>query len=179
MRASDLAREFGTPLVVYCRGTVLARAHAYASVDPEALVVYGTKAFPNVALMRLLALEGLGADVSTCGELEFALRAGVPAERLIFHGNNKSDEELRAAAAVGALVVLDSLEEVARAREAGVHTVLVRLTPGIEGRRITRSEQRTPNRSSASGPTTPLLPCATRLGPASMWQDCTCTSVRS
>jgi diaminopimelate decarboxylase len=132
MRASDLAREFGTPLVVYCRGTVLARAHAYASVDPEALVVYGTKAFPNVALMRLLALEGLGADVSTRGELEFALRAGVPAERLIFHGNNKSDEELHAAAAVGALVVLDSLEEVARAREAGVHTVLVRLTPGIE-----------------------------------------------
>jgi diaminopimelate decarboxylase len=132
MRASDLAREFGTPLVVYCRSTVLARARAYASVDPEALVVYGTKAFPNVALMRLLAAEGLGADVSTRGELEFALRAGVPAERLVFHGNNKSDEELRAAAAAGALVVLDSLEEVARAREAGVHTVLVRLMPGIE-----------------------------------------------
>jgi diaminopimelate decarboxylase len=132
VRASALAREFDTPLVVYCRNTVLARAHAYARVDPEALVVYGTKAFPNVALMRLLAAEGLGADVSTRGELEFALRAGVPADRLVFHGNNKSDEELHAAAAVGALVVLDSLEEVGRAREAGVHTVLVRLTPGIE-----------------------------------------------
>jgi diaminopimelate decarboxylase len=132
MRASGLAREFGTPLVVYCRETVLARAQAYARVDPDALVVYGTKAFPNVALMRLLAASGLGADVSTRGELEFALRAGIPGERLVFHGNNKADEELRAAAASGALVVLDSLEEVGRAKAAGVRTVLVRLTPAIE-----------------------------------------------
>jgi diaminopimelate decarboxylase len=132
MRASGLAREFGTPLVVYCRETVLARAQAYARVDPDALVVYGTKAFPNVALMRLLAASGLGADVSTRGELEFALRAGIPGERLVFHGNNKADEELRAAAASGALVVLDSLEEVGRAKAAGVRTVLVRVTPGIE-----------------------------------------------
>ncbi len=132
MRASALAREFGTPLVVYCRATVLARARAYARVDPEALVVYGTKAFANVAILRLLAAEGLGADVSTLGELEFALRAGIPGDRLVFHGNNKSDEELRAAANAGALVVLDALEEIGRARTAGVRSVLVRLTPGIE-----------------------------------------------
>jgi diaminopimelate decarboxylase len=132
VRASALAREFGTPLVVYCRETVLAHARAYARVDPDALIVYGTKAFPNVALMRLLAADGLGADVSTRGELEFALRAGVPGDRLVFHGNNKSDEELGAAATAGALVVLDSVEEVGRAKEAGVRTVLVRLTPGIE-----------------------------------------------
>jgi diaminopimelate decarboxylase len=132
VRASALAREFGTPLVVYCRETILARARAYAGVDPEALVVYGAKAFPNVALMRLLAGEGLGADVSTRGELEFALRAGIEGDRLVFHGNNKSDDELRAAASACAFVVLDSLEEVERAREAGVGTVLVRLTPGIE-----------------------------------------------
>jgi diaminopimelate decarboxylase len=132
VRATELAREFGTPLVAYCRDTVLARARAYARVDPDALVVYGTKAFPNVALLRLLAAEGLGADVSTAGELEFALRAGIAAERLVFHGNNKSDDELRAAAAAGALVVLDALEEIARAKDAGVGRVLVRLTPGIE-----------------------------------------------
>jgi diaminopimelate decarboxylase len=129
---SALAREFGTPLVVYCRDTVLARARAYARVDPEALVVYGTKAFANVAMLRLLAAEGLGADVSTLGELEFALRADVPGDRLVFHGNNKSDEELRAAAAAGALVVLDALEEIDRAKDAGAARVLVRLTPGIE-----------------------------------------------
>jgi diaminopimelate decarboxylase len=131
-RASALADEFGTPLVVYCRDTLLARARAYARVDPGALVVYGTKAFPNVALLRLFASEGLGADVSTRGELEFALRAGVPGERLLFHGNNKSDEELRSAVEAGALVVLDSLEEIARAKAAGVERVLIRVTPGIE-----------------------------------------------
>jgi diaminopimelate decarboxylase len=132
VRVSALASEFGTPLVVYCRDTALARARAYARVDPEALVVYGTKAFPNVALLRLLAAEGLGADVSTLGELEFALRAGLGGERLVFHGNNKSDDELRAAGDAGALVVLDSHEEIERARAAGVATVLIRLTPGIE-----------------------------------------------
>jgi diaminopimelate decarboxylase len=132
VRASALAEEYGTPLVVYCRETVLARARAYARVDPEALVVYGTKAFPNVALLRLLAGEGLGADVSTRGELEFALRAGVPGDRIVFHGNNKSNEELGAAAAAGALVVLDALDEGDRARAAGVETVLIRVTPGIE-----------------------------------------------
>ncbi|MDX6386926.1 MAG: diaminopimelate decarboxylase [Gaiellaceae bacterium] len=130
--AAALAEEFGTPLVVYCRETVLAQARAYARVDPGLIVVYGTKAFPNVALMRLLAAEGLGADVSTGGELEFALRANVPGERIVFHGNNKSDDELRAAADAQAFVVLDALEEVARARAAGVAQVLVRVTPGIE-----------------------------------------------
>ncbi len=132
VRASALADEYGTPLVVYCRDTVLARSRAYARVDPGALVVYGTKAFPNVALLRLLAAEGLGADVSTRGELEFALHAGVPGDRIVFHGNNKSDEELGAAAGAGALVVLDALDEAARARAAGVATVLIRFTPGIE-----------------------------------------------
>jgi len=132
VRASALASEFGTPLLVYCRNTVLARARAYARVDPDVLVVYGTKAFPNVALLELFAAEGLGADVSTLGELEFARRAGIVGERLVFHGNNKSDDELRAAADAGALLVLDALEEIERARAAGVRSALIRLTPGIE-----------------------------------------------
>jgi diaminopimelate decarboxylase len=132
VRASAFAEEFGTPLLVYCRETILARARAYTGVDHDALVVYGTKAFPNVALLRLLAAEGLGADVSTRGELEFALRAGVRGERILFHGNNKSDEELQAAAEAGAIVVIDALDEVARAKAAGVRTVLVRVTPGID-----------------------------------------------
>jgi diaminopimelate decarboxylase len=132
VRASAFAEEFGTPLLVYCRETILARVRAYTGVDHDALVVYGTKAFPNVALLRLLAAEGLGADVSTRGELEFALRAGVRGERILFHGNNKSDEELQAAAEAGAIVVIDALDEVARAKAAGVRTVLVRVTPGID-----------------------------------------------
>src|SRR5919201_1446040 len=110
LRSSALADEFGTPLVVYCEQTLQEAARAYRRAAPGALVVYGTKAFPNVALMRLLAAEGLGADVSTLGELAFALRAEVPPERLVVPGNNKSDAELRAAAEAGARhVVLDAL----------------------------------------------------------------------
>jgi diaminopimelate decarboxylase len=130
---ADLAAEFGTPLVVYCEQTIRARAQAYRQAAPDALVVYGSKAFPNVAIMRLLAEEGVGADVSTLGELRFAQEAGVRPERLVVHGNNKSDEELRAAAeADAAFVVLDSVEELGRARSAGVARMLARVTPGIE-----------------------------------------------
>ena len=131
MEASELVAEHGTPLVVYCRETLVAQARAYRAIDPDALVAFGVKAFPNVAVLRLFREEGLGADVSTLGELEFALRAGLRGERLLFHGNNKSDEELEASAAAGALVVLDAQDEVARAARAGARRVLLRLTPGV------------------------------------------------
>src|SRR5881409_51633 len=103
--AEGLAADHGTPLLVYCEETIRAQARAYREAAPEALVVYGTKAFPNVGILRLLAEEGIGADVSTLGELAFAREAGIPPDRLVVHGNNKSDEEL--AAARDALVVLD------------------------------------------------------------------------
>jgi diaminopimelate decarboxylase len=132
LRASALADEHGTPLLVYSEETIRAQAHAYREAAPNALIVYGTKAFANVELMRVLADEGVGADVSTAGELAFALEAGVPGERILFHGNNKSDDELRAAAVVDAHVVLDAPDEPKRAAAAGVRRVLVRLTPGVE-----------------------------------------------
>jgi diaminopimelate decarboxylase len=130
--ATELARDFGTPVVVYDEETIRACARAYRSSAPDASVVYGTKAFPNVAVMRVLAEEGIGADVSTLGELRFAQAAGIAGDKLVVHGNNKSDDELAAAAKLDALVVVDSLEEVARAREAGVQRTLIRFTPGIE-----------------------------------------------
>jgi diaminopimelate decarboxylase len=132
VRASELAREFGTPLVVYDETTVRHHARAYAEAAPGALVAYGTKAFPSVAVLALLAAEGFGADVSTVGELEFALRAGVPGERLVIHGNNKEDELLRRAIDARALIVLDSLDELTRAQAAGGARFLLRVTPGIE-----------------------------------------------
>jgi len=133
IRFSDLAAEYGTPLVVYDEATILSSVHAYRAAAPDALLVYGVKAFPNAAVLRLLADEGVGADVSTLGELELALRAGMPGERLIVHGNNKSDEELAAAAgAEAAFVVVDALDEVERAAQAGVRRILVRVTPGVE-----------------------------------------------
>ena len=64
-------------------------------VGPDALLVYGSKAFPNVAVQRLLAEEGFGADVASLGERELARRAGVPGERGVVHGNNKTDAESR------------------------------------------------------------------------------------
>ena len=130
--ASGLARRFGTPLVVYDEATLRAQARAYRTSAADALIVYGTKAFPSVALLRLLAEEGLGADVSTVGELEFARRAGITGDRLVVHGNNKEDELLRLAAAGDALLVVDSLGEAERANAAGVRRTLVRVTPGIE-----------------------------------------------
>jgi diaminopimelate decarboxylase len=130
--AQRLADEHGTPLLVLCEQTLRAQARAYREAAPDALVVYGTKALPSVALLRLFAEEGLGADVSTLGELAFAQRAGLDGERLVVHGNNKSDEELAAAAEAGALVVVDALDEVERAVAAGVERALVRVTPGIE-----------------------------------------------
>jgi diaminopimelate decarboxylase len=130
--APELADAHGTPLLAYCEGTIRGQVRAYRDAAPGARVVYGTKAFANVALLRLLAEEGAGADVSTLGELAFAQAAGVSGERIVFHGNNKSEEELRAAAQVGALVVLDASGEAKAAAAAGVRRVLVRLTPGVE-----------------------------------------------
>jgi diaminopimelate decarboxylase len=130
--AGQLADEHGTPLLVYCERTIRNRVREYREAAPGALVVYGTKAFANVALLQLLTEEGAGADVSTLGELAFARAAGMPGDRLVFHGNNKSEEELRAAGEAGALVVLDTPGEAGTAAAAGVRRVLARLTPGVE-----------------------------------------------
>ena len=146
---TDLAERFGTPLVVYGEAALRERARLFQRAAPNALVVYGTKAFPNVAVMRLLAEEGIGADVSTLGELAFARRAGIEGERLLVHGNNKSDEELSAAADAGARVVVDALDEPARAAAAGVRAILVRVTPGVEAE--THEAIRTGHRGSKFG----------------------------
>src|SRR5438309_237852 len=97
-RLSALADDHGTPLVVYCEETLHARAREYRQAAPEARILYSVKAFPNVELLRLFAEAGLGAEVSALGELAFARRAGVAGEAVVLDGNNKADEELRAAA---------------------------------------------------------------------------------
>jgi diaminopimelate decarboxylase len=130
--ASELVREFGTPLVVYDEETLRSQARAYLAAAPGALVVYGTQAFPSIAVLKLFAEESVGADVSTAGELEFALRAGILGAQLVIHGNNKEDELLQRATEVGALIVLDSLDELERARALGGSRFLIRVTPGIE-----------------------------------------------
>jgi len=131
--ATRLAAEYGTPLLVYDERTMLEAARAYRAAAPNAFIAYGVKAFPNVSVLELLGREGMGADVATLGELTIALRAGFLGERLVVHGNNKSVEELDAAARADAwLVVLDAPDEIALAADAGVKRVLVRTTPGVE-----------------------------------------------
>jgi diaminopimelate decarboxylase len=129
---SSLADIHGTPLVVYCEQTLRTRARAYREAAPDATVLYSVKAFPNVALLSIFAEEGLGAEASTLGELAYARAAGIGGDTIVLDGNNKSDEELRAGAEAGCLVVLDAPGDVERAAAAGVERVLVRVTPGID-----------------------------------------------
>ncbi|HEV3367123.1 MAG TPA: hypothetical protein VG054_06620, partial [Acidimicrobiales bacterium] len=93
MDVIDLAERFGTPLFVYDEAHLRARCRDAVEAWGDG-VAYATKAFLCVAMARLANEEGMYLDVSTGGELHVALLAGVPAERLVLHGNNKSDEEL-------------------------------------------------------------------------------------
>jgi len=131
--ASGLAERFGTPLVVYCEQTLRGQAQSFReAVGRDGRLFYGTKAFPNVALLRLLREEGVGADVASAGELAFARAAGLEGRELVVHGNNKDEVLLREAAGDGAPVVLDAPDEVELASAAGVREVLVRVTPGVD-----------------------------------------------
>ena len=131
--ASELAERFGTPLVVYCEETIRERARAFtAAVGEGGRVFYGTKAFANVALLRLLREEGVGADVASSGELAFARAAGLTGPELVVHGNNKGTALLREAAGERACVVLDARDEAELAADAGVEQALVRVTLGVD-----------------------------------------------
>ena len=131
--AEELADGFGTPLVVYCEETIRRQARALrTAAGPQGRVFYGTKAFPSVAVLRLLHDEDVGADVASAGELAFARRAGLSGAEIVVHGNNKDEALLRAAAAEDAPVVLDSPDEPALAAAAGVRRVLVRVTLGVD-----------------------------------------------
>jgi diaminopimelate decarboxylase len=132
----DLADRYGTPLFVYDEAHLRARCReAVAAFGPG--VNYATKAFLCKAMARLAYDEGMNLDVSTGGEYHVARAAGVPAARLVLHGNNKSVDELRVALADGVgRIVVDSFDELDRleglADGVAQPTVLVRVTPGVE-----------------------------------------------
>ena len=130
--AAALADEFGTPLVVYCEETLRNRARSLKAAVAGGHVAFGTKAFANVAVLRLLREEGIGVDVASAGELAFVRAAGFQGEEIVVHGNNKDDSFLRDAAGEGATVVLDAPDEAALAVAAGVRRVLVRVTLGVD-----------------------------------------------
>lgn len=139
--AVELARLYGTPLYVLDEGRVRARCREYTEAlkeaYPKGLIVYAGKALMTMGLCRIIAEEGLGLDVVSGGELYTALKAGFPAERIFFHGNNKSDEELALAVDAGVgRVVIDNLGELERLEAAAASrgkavSVLLRVTPGV------------------------------------------------
>jgi len=131
VRAAELAEQFGTPLVVYCEETLRKQARALLAAT-GGRVAYGTKAFPNVAVLRLLRAEGVGADVASAGELAFARAAGLTGDELVVHGNNKEESFLAEAAHLDATVVLDAPDEARLAADAGAERVLVRVTLGVD-----------------------------------------------
>ena len=135
----ELAAEFGTPLFVYDEAHLRARcAQAVAAFGPG--VNYATKAFLCTAMAALAVEEGMNLDVSTGGEYAVARAAGVPADRLVLHGNNKSTEELRVAMSEGVgRIVVDSFDEldriialVGQGVPADTPELYVRITPGVE-----------------------------------------------
>jgi diaminopimelate decarboxylase len=139
---TDLVAEFGTPLVIYEEKSIRDQCRRYMEAFREHTedfeVIYASKAFSSVAVTQLVLDEGLSIDVSSGGEYHVAKVAGFPAERIFFHGNNKTRDELKYALSGGVgHVVVDSLQEVALLDELAAargerQRVLLRITPGIE-----------------------------------------------
>ncbi|MBC3986604.1 diaminopimelate decarboxylase [Streptomyces sp. AC536] len=134
-----LAEEFGTPAYVLDESDFRARCRAWhQAFGGEADVFYAGKAFLSRAVVRWLHEEGLNLDVCSAGELATALAAGMPAERIALHGNNKSTEEIRRAVEAGVgRIVLDSFQEIVRVahiaeRLGKRQRVQIRVTVGVE-----------------------------------------------
>ncbi|UOF89884.1 diaminopimelate decarboxylase [Fodinisporobacter ferrooxydans] len=142
VEAVELAKQFGTPLYVYdeqlLRDNCRAYIHAFQQSGMKFQVTYASKAFCTMAMCKLVEQEGLGLDVVSGGELHTAVQAGFPVERIHFHGNNKSLEEISYALdiGIGTFIVdnfyeLQVLEHLAAEKEKSCH-VMLRITPGVE-----------------------------------------------
>ncbi|HKW59282.1 MAG TPA: diaminopimelate decarboxylase [Candidatus Dormibacteraeota bacterium] len=133
----ELAQRHGTPLYVYDEATVRQRASEYvAAMGGAGQVLYSAKAFASPKFLRVVAEEGLGLDVVSAGELHLALKSGFPRERVHFLGNNKSLDDVRAAYAAGATIVIDGDHEFdllgAVVPEGKRAPVMLRISPGVK-----------------------------------------------
>jgi len=139
---AEIARQIGTPFYVYSLDEVTSRYAAYERAFPGALICYAYKANSNLTLCRRLARCGAGADVVSGGELYIALRAGVPAQRIVFNGNGKTQHEIAYALESGVLALnVDSAEELAlvaemardlAAEKGRMAPIAVRVNPDID-----------------------------------------------
>jgi len=137
-----LAQKYGTPCYIFSENIIRKKCRQYTSafskrnIDFE--VIYAGKAFLVKAMCNILKEEGLSLDVSSGGELYTALSAGFPPEKIFFHGNNKSQEEIEFALKekVGTMMVdseyeLDLIDQIAESLNTKVKIIL-RVTPGID-----------------------------------------------
>ncbi len=140
---TELAAEYGTPLYVMDEDLIrnnLRRFHESFKkyYDGKGEVHFASKAFCCLEMCRLVASEGDGLDAVSIGELYTAVKAGFPMEKVGFHGNNKTDEELRFAIEHGVgHIIVDNLSELSRlekiAKDMGVKArIMFRLKPGID-----------------------------------------------
>ncbi len=134
----EIAEEVGTPTYVYSFDTLTRRVRTYRQAFPHALIAYAYKANATPAILAHLAHLDCGADVVSLGELQAALAAGVPPDKIVVNGNAKSDALLLLAARAGVRALnLDAREEIPRAAWAAQTvgrplTVNVRINPGID-----------------------------------------------
>ncbi len=137
----ELAKEYGTPLVVYDVSQIRNQIRAFKKVFEEEqvnyAVSYASKAFASIAIYQVANEEGAYTDVVSAGELYTAMKANFPMERVSFHGNNKSKEELEMAVKnhVGKIMIdnfyeIDLLRQVLEEQDSEIN-VMLRITPGI------------------------------------------------
>lgn len=137
----DLIKEFGSPLYILDEVTLRTACQQYRQAfeqyyPGEALVMYASKAWNCLAVCAIAIQEGLAIDVVSGGELLTARHAGAHPDKLYFHGNNKSRNELQQGIETGCRIVVDNWHELktlsALASADNPATILLRLTPGIE-----------------------------------------------
>lgn len=141
MDSLKLAKEYGTPLVVYDVSQIRNQIRAFKKVFEEEqvnyAVSYASKAFASIAMYQVANEEGAYTDVVSAGELYTAMKANFPMERVSFHGNNKSKEELEMAVKnhVGKIMIdnfyeINLLNQVLEEQDSEIN-VMLRITPGI------------------------------------------------
>ncbi len=139
----ELIDAHGTPLYVFDEATLRAQCKAYAQPlareYPNSLALYASKAHLDPTIAGIVAEEGLGTDAVSSGEIRVAMAGGMPANRIVLHGNNKLPEEIDYALEVGVgRIVVDSLDEldliaeIATQRGGQPAPVVLRITPGVE-----------------------------------------------
>ena len=139
---SELAKKYGTPLYVIDEETIRSACLAYKGALSrnylgESLPLYASKANSSLVISSLVASEGMGLDAVSEGELITALRGGVEPEKIVFHGNNKSYQELLLAYQKGVTIVVDNFHDIYRLEEIAANgekpaQLMLRFTPGIE-----------------------------------------------